>query len=203
MHIVAFNGSPRKHGNTYQTMAYMLKKFEAKGWTTEIVQMGSTGYGCIGCGLCRKNQREWCYQKSDPMFKEWFGKLLQADGVILGAPVYAGWLPPAMKGFIEKAAFVARGPIKRGGKYTVLRNKVGVAIAPTRRSGGIQTLQSLISLFAHTQMIMPCGGAWPITSFGTMDTNGLTTDPRGVQIVDRLADNMAAVLEMLHGNDQH
>ena len=88
--------------------------------------------------------------------------------------------------------------IKRGGKYTVLRNKVGVAVAPTRRSGGIQTLQSMIALFAQSQMIMPCGGAWPITSLGSMDTDAFSNDPEGVKIVDRLADNMMDVLEKLH-----
>lgn len=198
MHIVAFNGSPRKKGNTFQTLSHMLERFEKRGYTTELVQMGVEAHGCIGCGLCRKNQQERCFQKSDPLYNEWFGKMLEADGVILGSPVYAGWLTPVMKGFVEKAAFMARGPIKRGGRYTVLHNKVGVAIAPTRRSGGIQTLQSMIALFAHSQMIMPCAGAWPITSMGSMDTDAFSQDSEGIKIVDRLADNMMDVLERLH-----
>ena len=198
MRIVAFNGSPRRNGNTFQTLNHMLERLAARGCETELVQMGAEAHGCIGCGLCRKNQQERCFQKSDPRYNEWFGKMLEADGVILGSPVYAGWLTPLMKGFVEKAAFMARGPIKRGGKYTVLRNKVGVAVAPTRRSGGIQTLQSMIALFAQSQMIMPCGGAWPITSLGSMDTDAFSNDPEGVKIVDRLADNMMDVLEKLH-----
>lgn len=198
MYIIAFNGSPRKNGNTFQTLRYMLDKFEKHGYSTELIQMGSEAHGCIGCGLCRKNQREYCFQASDPLYNEWFGKLLLAEGVILGSPVYAGGATPVMKGFIEKAAFMARGPIKRGGNHTVLRNKVGVAVTPTRRSGGIQTLQSMISLFAHSQMIMPCGGSWPITSMGTMDIHGFSNDPDGIKIVDKLADNMASVLEKIH-----
>ena len=47
-------------------------------------------------------------------------------------------------------------------------------------------------------MIMPCGGAWPITSLGSMDTDAFSNDPEGVKIVDRLADNMMDVLEKLH-----
>ena len=56
MHIVAFNGSPRKKGNTFQTLSHMLERFEKRGYTTELVQMGVEAHGCIGCGLCRKNQ---------------------------------------------------------------------------------------------------------------------------------------------------
>ena len=85
-----------------------------------------------------------------------------------------------MKGFIEKAVFMARAPIKRGAPHTVLRNKVGVAVCSTRRSGGIQTLQSMMSLFAHTQMIMPCGGEWPIASFGAMDSDAFLRDKKGL-----------------------
>lgn len=67
-----------------------------------------------------------------PIINECFTKLLVADGVILGSPVYAGWLTPSMKGFIEKAVFMARAPIKRGAPHTVLRNKVGVAVCSQR-----------------------------------------------------------------------
>ena len=105
-----------------------------------------------------------------------------------------------MKGFIEKAVFMARAPIKRGAPHTVLRNKGGVAVCSTRRSGGIQTLQSMMSLFAHTQMIMPCGGEWPIASFGAMDSDAFLRDKKGIAIIDRTADNFIEALCRFHGN---
>ena len=200
MHIVAFNGSPRAKGNTYKMLDRMLARCRERGFTTELVSMGDVGYGCKSCGLCRKNEREWCYQKDDPIINECFAKLLAADGVILGSPVYAGWLTPSMKGFIEKAVFMARAPIKRGEPHTVLRNKVGVAVCSTRRSGGIQTLQSMMSLFAHTQMIMPCGGDWPIASFGSMAPDAFLNDEKGIAIIDRTADSLIEALCRLHGD---
>lgn len=201
MHSVAFNGSPRNKGNTHKMLARILERCEENGFTTELIHMGSDPHACKDCGLCRKNMREWCYQKSDPFINEWFAKMVSANGIILGSPVYGGWLTPVMKGFIEKSVYIARAPIKRGEKYTVLRNKIGIAVCSTRRSGGIQTLQSLISMFAHTQMIMPCGGQWPIASFGSMDTDAFLKDINGVAIIDKLAENFVKALVRFHGNN--
>jgi multimeric flavodoxin WrbA len=36
----AFNGSPRKDGNTYTLMRYVLAEIETEGIQTELVQVG-------------------------------------------------------------------------------------------------------------------------------------------------------------------
>jgi multimeric flavodoxin WrbA len=40
MKVVAFNGSPRVHGNTAQSIQIALKELEKEGIETEIVQLG-------------------------------------------------------------------------------------------------------------------------------------------------------------------
>jgi len=40
MKVVAFNGSPRKEGNTYEALKLVCEQLEAKGIETEMVQVG-------------------------------------------------------------------------------------------------------------------------------------------------------------------
>ena len=44
MKVVAFNGSPRKEGNTYQSIGMVLEELQKEGIETEIVQLGSAEY---------------------------------------------------------------------------------------------------------------------------------------------------------------
>jgi multimeric flavodoxin WrbA len=42
MKVVAFNGSPRKDGNTYALTRHVLAEIETEGIQTELVQVGGT-----------------------------------------------------------------------------------------------------------------------------------------------------------------
>ena len=57
MKVVAFNGSPRKEGNTYEALKLVCEQLEAKGIETEIVQVGIKNVrACTACGQCAKNK---------------------------------------------------------------------------------------------------------------------------------------------------
>ena len=56
MKVVAFNGSPRKNGNTAFSLKVVLSELEQAGIDTEFVQVGGhTLAGCRACGGCKKN----------------------------------------------------------------------------------------------------------------------------------------------------
>jgi len=40
MKVVAFNGSPRKDGNTYALLRHVLAEIETEGIQTDMVQVG-------------------------------------------------------------------------------------------------------------------------------------------------------------------
>lgn len=194
MRIVAFNGSPRKNGNTARMLTTMLSNLEARGCDTKLIHIGGMeAYGCMDCGLCRSTRKYVCFQKKDRHINEWFTALVESHAVILGSPVYAGGVTPVMKAFVEKAVYLARGPMKVGAPGTVLRNKIGVAVTPTRRSGGIQTLQGMTALFAHTQMIMPCCGYWPV-AFG-VHPGDCEQDTDGMRILDTLTERLFSAVQ--------
>ena len=50
MRVVAFNGSPRKGGNTEYLLRKVLEPLEAAGIEAELVQVGGQPVrGCIAC----------------------------------------------------------------------------------------------------------------------------------------------------------
>ena len=53
MKAIAFNGSPRKEGNTFTLINYVLKELESEDIETEIIQLrGKKIHGCISCYKC-------------------------------------------------------------------------------------------------------------------------------------------------------
>ena len=82
MKVLAFNGSPRKEGNTSHAISMVVAELEKEGIETEIVQVGSKAIrGCTACGKCRENQDERCVLPGDDL-NEWIQKMMAADGII-------------------------------------------------------------------------------------------------------------------------
>ena len=56
MKVVAFNGSPRKDGNTCILIQQVLKELQKQGIETELLQLSEKElHGCIACHQCIKN----------------------------------------------------------------------------------------------------------------------------------------------------
>jgi multimeric flavodoxin WrbA len=100
MKVVAFNGSPRKDGNTTILISRVFRELEKEGVETELVQLsGKEIYGCIACYKCVENKDRRCAVKTD-MANECIDKVIEADGVILGSPVYFADVTAEMKALI-------------------------------------------------------------------------------------------------------
>ena len=85
MNVLLINGSPKVNGNTAFALEQMAEVFAAEGIETEIIQVGSKDIrGCIGCGQCYKAGK--CV--FEDLVNEVGEKLAQADGIVVGSPVY-------------------------------------------------------------------------------------------------------------------
>jgi multimeric flavodoxin WrbA len=74
MKILAFNGSPRKDGNTAILINHILHELENEGVETELVQFsGKKIHGCIACYKCFDNKDQRCSVKDDSA-NEWIEK---------------------------------------------------------------------------------------------------------------------------------
>ncbi len=154
MNAVAFNGSPRKGGNTEILIKKVLAELEAEGIDTEIVQIGGKALrGCVACMKCVERKNKQCAIESDDMNK-YIKKALEADIIILGSPTYFTDVSAEMKALIDRLGFVSR----MGGN--LLQNKIGVAVVAVRRGGATHTFDTMNHLFQISSMIIVGSTYW-------------------------------------------
>jgi multimeric flavodoxin WrbA len=129
--ILGISGSPR-HGNTEILVKEALKAAkELSGVTTEIISLADVRIdgGCKADYACwRKPEEAKCFSYKDDV-NSIFGKMMEADGIIIGSPVYWGSIPAQLKCLFDRSM-----PVEIDFR---LRNKVGGAIAvAVERHGG-------------------------------------------------------------------
>lgn len=189
MKVVAFNGSPHKKGNTYNAIETVAKELEREGIEVEIVHVGNKAIrGCMACGGCSRNQNERCVLDKDEV-NEWIQKMKEADGIILGSPVYYSAIAGTMKSFLDRAFYVASS---NGGMF---RHKVGASVVAVRRSGGIPVFDQLNNYINYSEMIMPTSNYWNV-AYGTAPGE-VTQDEEGMQIMRVLGKNMAWMMKVV------
>jgi multimeric flavodoxin WrbA len=190
MKVVAFNGSPRKDGNTATLIRHVLVELEKEGIETETVQIGGKSiHGCIACGKCVENKDRKCVIDKD-VVNDCIEKMFEADGIILASPTYFSDLTPELKALIDRAGFVA------GANGGLLRHKVGAAVVAVRRAGSIHVFDSINHLFTISQMIIPGSSYWNI-GMG-LDEGDVERDDEGIRTMHTLGQNMAWLLKKLN-----
>jgi multimeric flavodoxin WrbA len=102
MKVLAVNGSPRKTWNT----ATLLQK-SVEGAATEMIHLYDLTYrGCVSCFACKTiggASYGHCAIKDDlaPVFE----KIVAADVLLLGSPIYLGSVTGEMQSFLERLIF--------------------------------------------------------------------------------------------------
>jgi multimeric flavodoxin WrbA len=190
MKVVAFNGSPRKKGNTSAMINTVLDELRNEGIETELVQIGGTPiHGCRACFKCLTNQDRRCSQHDDALNKH-LEKMIEAEGMILGSPTYHGDITPELKALIDRAGLVS----KLNG--TLFRRKVGAAIVPVRRAGSVHAIHSIHNLFLMQEMIIPGSSYWNM-ALG-FDKGDVEKDEEGMETMKTLGRTMAWLLKKLN-----
>jgi multimeric flavodoxin WrbA len=94
MKVVAFNGSPRKDGNTATLIRHVLNELEKEGIETETMQIGGKSiHGCTACMKCFENKDRKCVMDKD-IVNDCIEKMVEANGIILASPTYFADLTP-------------------------------------------------------------------------------------------------------------
>ena len=189
MKVVAFNGSPRKKGNTYIAIQTVFAELEKEGIETEIVQIGGSNiHGCNACGVCKKTADGFCAINGD-ILNKCLKKMYEADGIIIGSPVYFGSVTTETKALIDRAGLCARA-----GGY-LLKRKVCVAVVVARRQGAVSVFNQINNLFILDQAIIPCSIYW---NMGIGRNIGeVENDEEGMKTFKILGENMTWLLKKL------
>jgi multimeric flavodoxin WrbA len=190
MKVVAVNGSARRDGNTAILLRTVMKELEKEGVETELLQMaGKKVNGCLACYKCFDNEDMKCVQKDDGNF--FIAKMLAADGILMGSPVYYTDVSAQMKGLMERAGFVA------GANGNPLKRKAGAAVVAVRRGGAIHTFDTLNHFFQILEMVIPGSTYWNM-GIGR-EPGQVRKDAEGMRNMKNLGKNMAWLMKKLEG----
>ena len=109
MKFFAINGSPRKNCNTAQLLDKSLEGVKSVFPDAEVERVDLYDFpfhGCVSCFACKKvNGAHYgkCAQKDDlkPVLEE----VAQADGIILGSPIFFSDVTGNLRSFLERFMF--------------------------------------------------------------------------------------------------
>lgn len=189
MKVVAINGSARKDGNTAGLINRVFGELHKEGIETEMIQLaGHVIRGCMACRKCFENKDQRCVVKKDPI-NEIIGKMLAADGIILGSPTYFSNVSAEMKALIDRSGFVARA------NGDMFKRKVGAAVVAVRRCGGIFAFDAINHFFTISQMIIPGSSYWNVGIGREMGE--VEADAEGIRTMEILGQNMAWLLKKI------
>jgi multimeric flavodoxin WrbA len=190
MKVIAFNGSPRKKGNTYYSIQTVFKELKKEGINTELIQLGGSDIKpCMACFKCFENKDRRCVRNDK--LNIFIEKMIEADGIIIGSPTYFSNVSPEVKSLIDRAGLVARA------NDHLFKRKVGAAVVAVRRAGGTHVYSSINFFFGISHMIIPGSSYWNI-GIG-LNPGDVLKDKEGIATFKDLGRNIAWLLKKLYG----
>lgn len=160
--VIGIIGSPRSGGNTETYVKKALESAESAGADTEIINLGKAEIKpCNACDICKYSGE--CPIDDDMV--EISKKVKEADGVVMGSPVYFGNVTAQTKLFIDRSR-----PLRIDFK---LKDKVGGAISVgASRNGGQETTIAAIHQFFFIQDMVVVGDGAPLGHYGGAGVSG-------------------------------
>lgn len=183
MKILLINGSPKKDGNTSIALKEVQKTLETEGIETEMIHIGHKDIrGCIGCGKCAETQR--C--AFNDIVCEVSEKFREADGIVVGSPVYYASPNGTVLSFLDRLFMSSRFDKTM---------KVGAAVAVCRRGGASATFDAMNKYFTICGMPVVSSQYW--NSVHGRTPGEASQDAEGLQTMRTLARNMAFLVKSI------
>lgn len=185
MKVLGINGSSRKDGNTAIIIGKVFEELNKEDIEIELIQLADYDIQpCRGCFACKG--RGNCVFAKDG-FAYIFSQMVEADGIILGSPVYSADVSARMKAFLERGGVVvATNP-------GLLRHKVGASVAAVRRGGGMTTVDTMNHFMLNKEMIVVGSTYWNIV-YGK-NIGDVLSDDEGMANMHNLGENMAWLIK--------
>lgn len=181
--VLLINGSPKADGCTATALNEMIKTFNEEGVETELIHVGNKDVrGCISCNSCEKLGR--CV--FDDIVNEVSPKFAEADGLVIGSPVYYGSPNGTMLAFLDRLFYSAQFDTHM---------KVGAAVVSCRRGGNTASFDVLNKYFTISGMPVASSTYWnQVHGFSAEDVK---KDLEGLQTMRNLARNMAFMIRAI------
>lgn len=182
MGMLLINGSPRKGGCTNRALEEVRLELSKNGIESEIIWLGNKPLqDCIACGSCYKTGK--C-AFDDDLVNEVAAKLVTADGIVIGSPVYYGGPNGRITSFMDRLCYSS------GSK---LDGKVAATVVSCRRGGATAAYERLNMYFGMLNCMIPASQYWnQVHGFSAEDVE---KDAEGLQTMRVLADNIAYLVK--------
>ena len=179
--VLLLNGSPHVHGCTAAALEEMIKVFEEEGVETELIQVGIKEIrGCIACGTCSLKGK--CV--FDDLVNEVAPKFEEADGLVVGSPVYYGSPNGTILSFMDRLFYSTEFSKQM---------KVGAAVVSCRRGGNTASFDALNKYFTISGMPVASSTYWnQVHGFTAEDVK---KDLEGLQTMRNLARSMSFMIK--------
>ena len=161
----------------------MAEELQKNGIETEIVHIGNKDIrGCVACGKCY----ELGHCVFNDMVNEVAAKLEQADGLVVGSPVYYAGPNGTLTSLLDRLFYSA---------HYDLRMKVGAAVVSARRGGTTAAFDRLNKYFTISEMPVVSSRYWNMVHGHTPED--VMKDEEGCQIMRVLGRNMAFLMRAI------
>ncbi|MDE6567793.1 MAG: NAD(P)H-dependent oxidoreductase [Lachnospiraceae bacterium] len=181
--VLIINGSPHANGSTALALREAEKTLQEQGIETEMIQVGHLDIrSCIGCGQC--GGKGSCV--FDDIVNETAAKFEQADGLLVGSPVYYASANATLVAFLTRLFYST--PFDK-------RMKVGAAVVSARRGGNSATFDELNKFFTISGMPVASSQYW--NSIHGNNAQEAAQDGEGLQVMRALGRNMGFLVKSI------
>jgi len=189
MKVLGIAGSLRPKSNTLQYVKTALGTLQEAGFETGLISLKDKEIKpCTGCYDCVK--KGYCTIEGDD-FDEILAEMREAEGLVLGSPVYLSSVVPQMMALLSRATFVAYWSDK------FFTGKVGGPITVARRAGHNLAFSQLLLWFFINGLIVPGSTYWNVGMAGAGGARDADKDEEGMATVVNFAVNMANLMKKL------
>ncbi len=185
MKVLVINGSPHLSGCTDRALREVERTLADNGIEVERVDIGTKDIrGCIGCNYCRQHGR--CV--FNDAVNETAPKLAEADGLIVGSPVYYAGCNGQALSFLDRLFYSTSGTVDK-------TMKVGAAVVSSRRAGSTSAFDEINKYFTISAMPIVSSTYWnEVHGFTAEDVEA---DLEGLQTMRNLGRNMAFMIKAI------
>ena len=182
--VLLINGSPHTGGCTATALSEMIGVFTEEGIGTELITVGNKPIrGCISCNTCGRLGK--CVFDDD-LVNEVANKVREADGLVVGSPVYYASPNGTLISFLDRL-FYSTSFSKQ--------MKVGAAVVSCRRGGNTASFDVINKYFSISGMPIATSNYWnQVHGFTAEDVK---KDLEGLQTMRNLARSMAFMIRAI------
>lgn len=186
MKVLVINGSPHLKGCTARALTEVETQLNEAGIETERIDVAITPVrGCMACLYCRTHN---CCVFDDDDVNVVAEKLRDADGLLIGSPVYYAGVNGQLRAFLDRLFYSSSSIDKT--------MKVGAVVLSSRRAGSTTAYDELVKYFGICSMPIVTSTYW--NEVHGSNAAEVEQDEEGLQTMRNLGRNMAFLIKAIN-----